>query len=468
MSAMPPLTTEEDTPAPPPVSSARSARRPWWRRRLLKRSTIWLHRWAALVLGLVLLAVTTSGAVVLYKPEFDRWQHRDLYAAQQPVGQAAAQGQLTLAQAVDIGRAHDPAFTPGYVYDAHGTYVLENYEAHRRIMIDPASRQILGDYDFTRHDGALDWTMGLMYNLHLCALSCEGEPGYQAWLAAEVPGSQWAGFEDTKITWGGLILGVMALLLLLLSLSGIWLWWPGLKRWVHGVRVRLRKGRYARDYDLHQVAGMLALPFLLLWAVTGAGFEFGFVGKAWYAALPGEDQHVDYHSAAAADPAKPPPDITAAAAVAAARQRLGGNWPLTGFVLPPATDATAPYEVWFSEGYDPYHQMDWPGNTAVGVDRRTGTTEITYRTTGQPVTAQIWQSWNFPTHAGYVVGPWWRLFWLVLGLVPLLLAVTGLSTWLYKRSVRKRRRTTATGLPQSAPTEPDQAEAGRSPESVRA
>jgi uncharacterized iron-regulated membrane protein len=81
-----------------------------------------------------------------------------------------------------------------------------------------------------------------------------------------------AGFEGEKVTWGGLLLGVMGLLLLFLAVSGVWLWWPGFKHWVRGVRVRWRKGRYARDYDLHQVAGMIALPLLLLWAVTGMGY----------------------------------------------------------------------------------------------------------------------------------------------------------------------------------------------------
>ena len=50
----------------------------------------------------------------------------------------------------------------------------------------------------------------------------------------------------------------------------------------------------------------------------------------------------------------------------------------------------------------------------------------------------IWDSWNFPVHAGIVVNGWWRMIWFVLGLAPLALAVTGVSTWLVRRKTRQR------------------------------
>ena len=43
-------------------------------------------------------------------------------------------------------------------------------------------------------------------------------------------------------------------------------------------------------------------------------------------------------------------------------------------------------------------------------------------------------------HSGYVVNGWWRIIWLVMGLAPLLLAITGVSTWLVRRKTRKARK----------------------------
>jgi uncharacterized iron-regulated membrane protein len=45
-----------------------------------------------------------------------------------------------------------------------------------------------------------------------------------------VPATKWLGFDNTAVTWGGLILGIGGLLLVFLALSGIWLWWPGVRR----------------------------------------------------------------------------------------------------------------------------------------------------------------------------------------------------------------------------------------------
>ena len=46
---------------------------------------------------------------------------------------------------------------------------------------------------------------------------------------------------------------------------------------------------------------------------------------------------------------------------------------------------------------------------------------------------------------GWLVGGWWRIVWLVMGLAPLALMATGLSTWLYRNGVRRRRRKARAG-----------------------
>ena len=70
-----------------------------------------------------------------------------------------------------------------------------------------------------------------MTNIHVCGLTCPEYVGYQSWLNNRVPGTEWLGFDSARVTWGGLILGITGLLLLFLALSGIWLWWPGIRRW---------------------------------------------------------------------------------------------------------------------------------------------------------------------------------------------------------------------------------------------
>ena len=54
---------------------------------------------------------------------------------------------------------------------------------------------------------------------------------------------------------------------------------------------------------------------------------------------------------------------------------------------------------------------------------------------------QIWDNWRYGVlHFGFGVNGWWRLVWFVFEMVPLLLAWTGVSTWLYKRGASQRKR----------------------------
>ena len=386
-----------------------------------------------MVLGLVLLVICTSGVLLLYAPEITRVTHASAY------GGSGGEVTTSLAGARAAVAAHSPDLDPASIWlTSDGLYTAMNYDTGDRVTVDGSTGEVIGAYN--EKQGPLAGTMRFLVNLHECFLNCEDYPGYQAWLAKEVPGTGWLGFDGEKVTWSAVVLGVSGLLLLFLSLSGLWLWWPGLKRWANGVRVRWRRGRYARDYDLHQVAGMVAIPLLLLWAVTGMGFEFGFVEKAWYQAVPGEaSPEVSFTSKEAKGPDL---DLVAAqAAAVAAIATLAPRATIAGVDLPAADDPTAAYNFWFSNGNDPYAHGLYPGNLGVNVDRRDASrTAITYGPPDQSTAQLLWGDYSYTVHAGLAVNPWWRTIWAVLGLVPLLLAFTGLSTWLFKRGVRKRRR----------------------------
>ena len=432
----------QTAPAARPAQRARPSRRRRPALKPLKSATIWVHRWISIVLGALLVVVTTTGAVLLYEPEIEHLAGTEQLEAPTP-GLRAGQPPITLPDAYDRVEAYAPKLEPATVHYSFDTIVADNYDTGRRVTLDKQTGEVIGDRNINEPQGFVENFIAWNENIHLCLLTCEEYPGYQAWLAAEVPHTGWLGFEGTNVTWGGLVLGVLGLMLVFLGLSGIWLWWPTLRRWRHGFRVRLKRGRYARDFDLHQVVGMIAVPFLLMWGLTGVGFEFGWVAKAWYAVTPGSefDDSVLSKKLDLDKGEKPPADIGPAAAMASA-QRLVGDQDFIGVELPIAykDDPTSTYTVYYADGVDPYKYGEYPGDVGIGIDRFTGKAEFNFAPPERPFTADLWDSWNYPTHAGIVVNSWWRVVWFVLGMVPLLLFVTGLSTWLFKRKVRKRKR----------------------------
>lgn len=425
------------------AASSASATKPRRKRRVrrkpVKKSTIWLHRWLSLILGVFLIVETTTGAILLYAPELRRHIHSQSLVTHE-VDKSKA---ISLQDAMAVVKKDVPGFKPGYVYWERGTIVVVNTDYDTFKTVDPTAGTIIGGWKGEDdHKGVLGWVIGASENIHLCALSCEDHPLYVSWLADEIPGSQWLGFEDDgteyKITWGGLILGVLAVMLLFLALSGIWLWWPTIKHFKRGVRIRRGGNRYARDYDIHQVFGMITVPFLLMWGLTGMSYEFGFTQDAWYGALPGDE----LPETTLVSKTKTGPEIGWDAAVAAAQKRMHTTDRPVWLDGAPDDDKTAPYSVWFSDGYDPWAGAgSGGGDLQVLVDRHDAKrTAIAYGNNDQSVASMLYSDYNYPIHAGTAVNGWWRIVWFVMGMLPLLLAWTGVSTWLFKRSVRKRRK----------------------------
>jgi uncharacterized iron-regulated membrane protein len=107
---------------------------------------------------------------------------------------------------------------------------------------------------------------------------------------------------------------------------------------------------------------------------------------------------------------------------------------------PSRAEATSYYELWFSTGIDPFRYGPFPGNYGVQVDRYSGRAVRYWPDPGNGgASGGFWQNWTTGLHMGMVVGWIPRLGWLVFGLTPLLLAVTGTTTWLLRRRLRRRK-----------------------------
>lgn len=401
------------------------------RKRRVRPLMVATHRWISIALGAVLLVVVLSGALLLLRPEIHKALNSELYNAtptDEPISQS---------QALASARTAFPDFAAADVILNRGVYEVQDVDYRQQVHVDPGTGRVLGIY---RADGAEGAVFGFLENLHYCFFGCEEYPAHVAFLSAEVPFLSDPDFPligNEDITWGGLVLGLSALLLLTLAVTGIVLWWPGLRRIARSMRVRHRKGRYAVNYDLHKVVGMAAIPFLLMWAVTGASFEFKQVKDVWYWALPGDPPaETVFASTPEADRS-----VSMDQAVAIAERTLPGRG-VVATSVPDMKVADSAYSIWLQDGVDPYAYGSYPGDAQVSVDRYSGKAAVTYGDPGTDpaLSAVLMDEWGYPIHAGLPVNGWWRLLWLVLGLTPLLLAITGVTTWVMRRRMGRRRR----------------------------
>jgi uncharacterized iron-regulated membrane protein len=86
------------------------------------------------------------------------------------------------------------------------------------------------------------------------------------------------------------------------------------------------------------------------------------------------------------------------------------------------------------------HRLFYSGDVLVYVNAYDGAdVKVVDASHDRPLANTFYAKVFEPAHFGWLVNGWWRLVWLVFGLTPLALAVTGLSTWLFRRGTERRR-----------------------------
>ncbi len=393
----------------------RPRRRP---RKPVRRTLIAVHRWSALILGLVLVVQCTSGAILLYNAELFRAQHASFYRHTE--GPAV----IDADRAVALVRSADPGFDVGWVGSDAGVTVVGSSDFAAAYSIDPATGQ-LGER-VSLSGGVLGW----LVNLHDCAFGCLRFSGAVPIMNEQAP--------LIDITWAATVLVVLGLLLVVLAVSGAIVWWPTVKRLRHGFRIRWRKGRFARDRDLHDVIGIVSVPFLLMWGITGITIEWPAAKSVVLSAF-GGDAKVDLAEAAyLPHPTARPRPVGIGEAGAIALREAPGR--LSYVMLP--TEATPYYLASVAGAYSPYeHRAFYNGDVLVYINATDGSdTKVVDASHGRPLANTFYAKVFEPAHFGWLVNGWWRVLWLIFGLTPLLLAGTGLSTWLFRRGVQRERR----------------------------
>ncbi|MFW0791815.1 PepSY-associated TM helix domain-containing protein [Gordonia sp. CPCC 205333] len=407
------------------ATPGRTRKSPKRNRKPLRRILIVSHRWLSIVFGLVLVVECTTGAVLVYEPELLRASSPELYQS------TATPTQVGFDGAIDAVRRADANFDTSYVSLKDGVYQLSTSSSDgETYFVDAGTGTVSG------HANVYSGVVGFVENLHDCALSCEGYAGYQAWPGKPSPLATWAPTEG--LTWGGLTLALTGLLAIFLAISGLIIWYPGLKKWRHGFRVRLGKGRYARDVDLHNVIGLIAVVPLLIWGLTGMNFEVPAVSKLWLATTGGQST-VDQPSTMETVDARAP-RISIDDAMTAARATFTGST-VTWAQLPTPTQEY--YSFYVLDGRPDLwkYSSNFHGNRLVGVDAHDAHHVEVFQGRPSTISNAVLSDWAQPAlHYGFAVNPWWRIAWCVLGLTPLLLMLTGLSTWLFRRQVARRRQ----------------------------
>ena len=353
----------------------------------LRRAWFQVHKWIGLILAVLIIPLSLSGALLVWDQPFDRLLN--------PARYAVSGSELLPPQAyVDAARRVLPAKDriAGLRYpDGVGPVVVQASVAERQrrpgppprlsVWLDPPTARVLAVAD--SRSGAVRF----IHRLHGSLF---------------VPGV------------GRKIVGWLGVAMMLSCATGLWLWWPTVGKWTRGVRWR-RHPNF--DTNLHHLFGFwIALPLFIL-SLTGAWISFPGVFSGGH----GEGPPRSRLGAAPVSEPRTAPQVV----IEAARKAVGA--PVHALTWPTA-------------GAHPTWTIDVGDRTLTFDDRTGAIAGAPSRPHGGPGLAGLMRR----IHDGEGMGPVWQTVIFVGGILPAVLAITGVIMWWRARSWRaelaKRRR----------------------------
>jgi uncharacterized iron-regulated membrane protein len=344
-----------------------------------------VHKWIGLSLAILIIPISISGAALVWHDWLDETINPQRYAV---TGEAALGPAAYAASAQAALGPGERVASIRYPEHGHGPVVVsavrpgEGRPLRTNIWLDPATGRVL---DAAPADAGL---VRFMHGLHG---------------SLTVPG------------WGRTIVGWVGVLMFGSCLTGIWLWWPLTGSLRRGFRWKRQNSTNA---NLHHLVGFWVLLPLAMLSFTGFWISFPSVFGRFEAAQPKGGGGPDRARAARAQPL-PRTAMTADQALAAARPLATGarvtlTWP---------TDQAAAWKIAFAR--------EAGGPAEVAVDDSGGA--VTPPRPPRPETnARLMRR----LHDGTGMGALWQTLIFLGGIIPAILAVTGIVMWLRSRGWR--------------------------------
>ena len=214
-----------------------------WEKWLNRPQTLWLrralfqvHLWTGIGIGLYVLLMSLSGTVLIYRRQLAKtFSHEQRIA----VGPGA---RMTVDELKLVARRAYPAYEATRVYERKNPdqpveILLERGEKRLQRLFNPYTGVDLGD---------------------------PLQPGFRfvLWLADLHDNLL---YGKTGLRWNA----VGAIFTILLCLTGVMIWWPGIKHWRGSLTVGSKENYRGFNWALHSALGFWSLAFIVMWGISG-------------------------------------------------------------------------------------------------------------------------------------------------------------------------------------------------------
>lgn len=378
---------------------------PYRPRRLLNRHVVMSsHRLLVLLTGLPLIIIAISGGLSSYRDSIDCWLNPAL------VVEASDQGYQSLDVIMQSIRKAHP--------NRHGSWTLEM----------PRSPQGTITAWFDKPKESVDKRYAPLmvsvdpYTGNVVASRFWGET-FATWLMDLH--SRLLLESDSRY-----VMMSMSIALAILTLSGLYLWWPRGRTLSSAFTIHFDRGLMRLLMDIHRLLGLVSACALLLLAFTGFHLSYPDLLES----LTDSDgmAHGDMGPTVRSTAVPNAHPVSLSEAVLVAR----GLFPHSEVrrISTPLGDQGT-YRINLRQRHELNQQHPF---TTVWIDRWSGQIRAV-NNPSQFSPGQIFTTWQWPLHTGEAFGNGSKPFWFIIGLTPLLLFVSGVTHWLHRKGVIQDR-----------------------------
>ncbi|MBX9571023.1 MAG: PepSY domain-containing protein [Candidatus Obscuribacterales bacterium] len=376
---------------------------------LIKKHAFQLHRYIGLVAGLYLTTMSLSGTTLVFHDEIQAW-----LCPETPPIQGTKRASLDLI--FSNCRKQFPQFTFSNLIadpENHPTLVFGSDSSGHKITCE--TNPFTGDFIQIRNENQV---LKFISDLHFNLLN--GGNGRTA-------------------------NGIGALLLLTLSVTGLLVWWRGFapaKSTLHLLPAKSKISAKTRvnvilTRNLHAAVGVCCAPFLLTWSISGFYFGFpSFAERAVNLVLPVSSQRKSDEDS-----------------IGNASQNSGPNVLTADLIVQNAKDAAPEFDfvsrismpdkkkknirVWLLKTRTNKGEAKEKENCQVFLDPHSGSVLAVSRSEKTPAGDLFLQTLT-KLHFGSIGGTTTKCLWVLAGLTPALMSITGLMIFIQKSRSKKR------------------------------
>lgn len=399
-----------------------------------------LHRWFGLAVAVFLLISGLTGAIISWDHEIDEWLNPHLFESQ------STGKPMTPLQLVEIVERSDPRarvslFPLSYEAGHNAEIWVDsrlNPETGRRyelgydhVFVDPVTGDIVGKRLWGNVSLHPENLMSFLYKLHY---------------SLHLP--EWRGSDQ----WGVWLMGIVALIWLIDTFIGFYLtlpnrarsangksWW---QRWRPSWRLRTQGGGYRLNFDLHRAGGLWIWGILIIVAFTS--FSMNLYREVFYPvmSLVSKTTPGPFETRTPTPLHRPvEPAVTWQQLFDMGRaeaQRRGWQEPAGSVFY--SDNFTVLAINFFHPGMD--HEDGGMSVKTLYFDGKDGKL-LGDRTPWKGSAADVFVQLQFPLHSGRILGMPGRILMSIVGLLVVMLSVTGIVIWWKKRRARKTAELTA-------------------------